>query len=108
MSLRSTAKLNYAKEIFTNTTKFMNAHDPLFPTGRRGKDVPGGVGMWAASGHQTGPGSGLLVPLAAAAKVLADPPVHVVEGGADLRTIRLSNTRHRRPNKVQNAATGAL
>ena len=105
MSLRSTAKLNYAKEIFTNTTKFMNAHDPLFPTGRRGKDVPGGVGMWAASGHQTVPGSGLLVPLAAPAKVLAGPPFH---GGTDLRTIRLSNTRHRRPNKVQNAATGAL
>ena len=69
----------------------MNAHDPLLPTGRRGKDVPGGVGMGAASGHQTAPGLARAVPDAVAAKVLADPPFH---GGTDLRTISLSNTRH--------------
>ena len=40
----------------------MHSHDPLFPTGRRGKLVTECMGMRAASGHHAVPGPALLVP----------------------------------------------
>ena len=78
----------------------MNAHEPLFPTGRGGNDVTCSVRMRAASGHHAGPDPALLGPVAIAAKILSGwrsrrvlglvpgPPLHVV-GPSHTRKIRL-------------------